>query len=127
MGLNKKPYPLAYILTFPTDPALLPRDVFDYAYDETDQPIYMHIEHYAQIGEHVPLRKTSKLLTLQPGRSFNQPSSRAQQSTPSITRSGRLPLTFPSQIDRGSNTAAHRHQLALSDYFPEDDASDSSH
>ena len=63
MDQCKQPYPLQTILEYPNDPADLPKDVFAYAYDPDDPPTTMEIPHYYKLGDHVPLRNTSSLLT----------------------------------------------------------------
>ena len=83
MHMNKKPYPLVHLVNSPADPAQLPSDVFEYAYDATDQPIHMHIEHYMQLGKFVPLRYTFNLLREPPTCSHSHSAHRSQQA-PSI-------------------------------------------
>ena len=62
MELNKTPYRLQTITQYPNDPSELPSDVYAHAYSETAPPVYMHIEHFERIGEHIPVRSSSNLL-----------------------------------------------------------------
>ena len=60
---SKQPYGLQTILEYPMDPADLPADVWSYAYEVEDPPIFMDIPNFSAIGRHVPLRSTSGLLS----------------------------------------------------------------
>ena len=60
--LQKTPYTLERVVDFPVDPRLLPVDVFKAAYETDDQPISKDIQHFLELGQHIPLRKNSVLL-----------------------------------------------------------------
>ena len=44
------------IRQYPND---LPKEMFDFAYDVHDPPIYRHIEHFSMVAQQVPLRGTN--------------------------------------------------------------------
>lgn len=56
------PYEGPFLDSYPGSPHELPADVFNLAYDAADQPIQRYIRNFDALGEHVPLRKSSKLL-----------------------------------------------------------------
>ena len=63
------PYAGTFVDRFPELPRDLPKDVFDAAYDLTEPPIVSYIPKLEEISRHVPLRKTSQLLTQESGAS----------------------------------------------------------
>ena len=60
--MNRKPFHLQTLQTFPSDPAELPTDNYAFAYDDSDPPVYMNIQHLAEIEKSIPLRNTHKSL-----------------------------------------------------------------
>ena len=61
-ALLKTPYPHQRLTQFPPSPVLLPQAVFEHAYPGDDGPINKTLQGFAQLGDHIPLRKNSGLL-----------------------------------------------------------------
>ena len=56
------PYTGQHIDKYPEHPSELPDSVYQLAYDANDPPIQRYMNKYDQLAQHVPLRRSSKLL-----------------------------------------------------------------
>jgi hypothetical protein len=59
----RAPWAFRHIVEYPITPDLLPKDVYDHAYDPDDPPVFMQVDRLSTTAEHhIPLRKSSALL-----------------------------------------------------------------
>ena len=63
----KSPYPHAHLNRYPDQAAALPTEMFEYAY-QGDVPVHKVLKNFEGLSQHIPLRKSSALLTKEAAR-----------------------------------------------------------
>ena len=118
-----QPYRGEYVDKYPEDPRELPDSVFNEAYAINDPPIQRHMPKYEMMSNHVPLRKSSKLLRPPPGVTSMHPHNMAAwtnalQTMPSVNQlvsCNGVPITIFGGKGSDSNWHDRRSSSSQSD------------